>query len=93
MTDYYAMVVHRATIAGRPTGSLDVSTYFYRAVSESDVRSLIESSQPLRYVGGEGDDVTWELVRILSIDECHSLESGDEVTGLITSNDELAALV
>lgn len=87
------MVIHRALVAGQPNGSLDVSAYFYRADSEVDVRTRIECQAPHSYVGSEGEDVTWDLVRIMSIDECPQLASGDEVTGFIASADDLGTLV
>jgi hypothetical protein len=93
MKNYYAMVVHRALVGGELTGSLDVSAYFYRAGSEADVRARIEAQAPHAYVGGGGEDVKWDLVRIMSIDECPELTSGDEVTGFIASADELGTLV
>lgn len=92
MKNYYAMVVHRALVGALPTGSLAVSTYFYRADSETDVRTRIEAQTPHAYVGGKGEDVTWDLVRIMSIDKCLELVSGDEVTGFVASADELGTL-
>ena len=93
MNSYYAMVIHRCMVAGQPTDYLDLSAYFFRAESEDEVRSLIENEEPHSYVGGEGDDVKWTLLRIMSIDPCDTPDSGQEVTGFITSSDELGKLV
>ena len=92
MNSYYAMVIHRAVVAGEPTDLLDVSAYFYLAETEDEVRDLIEQEEPTSYVGGYGDDVTWRLVRVLSIDQCSRMESGAEVIGFIASNDEIVKL-
>ena len=93
MKSYYAMVVQRAFVAGKPTGSIDVSAYYFVAESEGEVRSLIQSQHPHSYEGAEGDEVRWELLRILSVDECSEPIPGAEVTGFITSVDELIGFV
>jgi hypothetical protein len=93
MKNYYAIVVQRCFVAGKPTGSIDVSAYYFLAESEDDVRAAIHSRHPFSYEGAEGDGVTWELLRIMSIDERSELISGDEVTGFITSVDELCGFV
>ena len=93
MAAYYAMVLFRALIDGTPTGSLDLSAFYYDAESEDEVLARIEGDEPLTYRGAEGDEVTWELVRILSIDACHDLDSGDEVTGIIVERGEWAELL
>ncbi|QDV75897.1 hypothetical protein [Botrimarina mediterranea] len=93
MKNYYAIVVQRAVVAGKPTGSIDVSAYYFLAESKENVRAAIHSQHPFSYEGAEGDEVIWELLRILSIDERSELISGDEVTGFITSVDELSGFV
>lgn len=76
-------------MAGRPTGSIDLSARYFRAESEDEVRALARAGPPLTYRGGEGDDVAWEVVDVMSVDGCFELAPGDEVSGFATTVDEL----
>lgn len=89
---YYAMVISRCTVAGEQTESLNVSAHMVLAASESEVRTKLETESAHSYKNSKGETVEWQLVKIMAIDECTRLESGDEVTGFIFGRSEFDEL-
>lgn len=93
MKKFFAVELGRCFVADGETGSVDVSTHYYEAESPEAVEELILAKPPRSYENGAGELVTWKLSRILSIDECVELVSGEEVTGFITRSSELDLLL
>jgi len=91
---YYAMVMSRSSVDGVLGDTIDISAYMVHAESEEDVRSkLKEKASAFSYKNEDGGVVQWPIQRILAVDQCHHLESGDEVTGFTIRMDEIGDLV
>lgn len=92
MTEYLAIVAYRCFVSGVATGNVDVQVRWFEAKDEDTVRRLLMAEPAHSYENGDHEMVTWELVQVFAVDEFGARTSGDEVTGFITSAQELGAL-
>lgn len=90
---YYAMVVRRCRTGGSLTDTIEVSAVMVTGDSEADARQKISGASVCSYRNEGGELVEWRLTRIMSIDECHDLTSGDDVTGFTIQIGDLGQLV
>jgi hypothetical protein len=92
MTQFLAIVVYRSLVAGVRTSKLDFQVRWFSAANEAEVRTRIEAEPLSSYIGGEGDQVLWELAEIMAVERFEPRTSGDEVIGFIAEMDELSDL-
>ncbi len=89
MKKYLSILLYSCSVNGEKTSSFDVSVKFFLANSDSEVREKIYSQEGETYKNEDGENVTWELKEIMSIDKFDELQSGEEVVGFITQLDTL----
>ena len=92
MKSYLAIIVYRCLIAGKPDRSLDFQVKHYRAESEEKAHEAISREQHQVYKNVDGENVCWEYVETLTVEEFELPESGDEMIGFIMGVDELNRL-
>ena len=93
MSQFFAVVVYRGVVAGKPTGSLDFQTRRFELGTESEVVSALENEEPFNYQNGDGEEVKWEFRRVMAIAEVGRCDPGDEVVGFIAKIEELQDLL
>lgn len=92
MKQFLAIAVYRCLVAGKPSGSLDVSVRFFEAESEMEVRKKLSHDVRETYENPDGEQVAWELRQVMAVEEFAGPESGDEVVGFIAEVDEFGKL-
>ncbi|MBL9081184.1 MAG: hypothetical protein JNK76_05225 [Planctomycetales bacterium] len=92
MTQFLAIVIYRSVVAGVRTSTLDFQVRWFTADDEAEVRTRIEAEPLEAYIGGEGDQVLWELAEIMAVERFEPQTSGDEVIGFISRMDDLLDL-
>lgn len=90
--EWLVITASRCLIDGVPAPSLDVSVHYCLAASEKEARARMSDSPGDSYRNDAGEQVTWELVEILAVEEFGRVRSGDEVVGFIAELDELTDL-
>ncbi len=84
-----AIVAYRALIDEVESSQLDFQVLWFAQSNEDQVRELLKYRPQERYLNDEGQEVCWELVEVLAINEFNPTESGQEVVGFITSTNRL----
>jgi hypothetical protein len=84
-----AIVCYRASINGVESSKLDFRVLWFASSDPDEVRELIMNKPLERYLNDEGQEVIWELIEVLRIDDFAPTESGEEVSGFITSTQAL----
>lgn len=79
-------------VDGQPSGSLDISTRWYLADSEEEVRQQVAEEGGHSYQNSDGQQVAWQLRHIMAVEPFPAANSGDEVIGFIADLRELEEL-
>ena len=93
MNKYVAVVAYRCLLGGEPNGSLDFQVRYYKADSKQEVHDRISAELSNTDSSLESDRITWELSRVLAVEELHVMGDGEELVGFITNIEELSSLL
>ena len=84
-----AIVVYGCHINGQSTDSVDIQVRYFGSNDISQVEARIRAEPVHSYANGQGELVSWHLLRIAAIEPLDSLSDGAEVIGFISELSEL----
>lgn len=93
---FLAIAIYRGIVAGEPTGSLDLQVRYLVADSEEAARQDLEQETPEKYSNHHGELVSWELRKVMCIEEVADIPgaaAGEELIGFVANAKELCELV
>ena len=89
MPKWLAIVAYRNEFNGEPGGSVDIRVLGFDLQTEDQVRSAILSQPINAYENHLGEQVSWPIAHILSIEEFSFTENGGELIGFIAETQEI----
>ena len=92
MSRWLAIATYQCRIDGVVDDSVDFQVRYFDLPDESAVVSALEDEPPHTYLNGDGETVSWPLMRIFDVQALRPVASGSEVAGFVAGADVLAAL-